>query len=114
MVIHKEKMEKEARADLKGGVGEIKFTNMISVFQMENCRLLSQMTIPVNASIGEHIHINESEYYIIISGSGVAIDNGVKKSVMKGDLIKTGNNESHSIINNGDTPLEIIAIIITE
>lgn len=114
MVVQNEKMVKEIRCDLKGGHGEISFRHMLSDSQMINCRLLTRMIIPPTASIGEHTHIGESEYYVVLSGSGIAMDNGVETNVTQGDLIKTGHHETHSIINNGIEPLEIIAIIITE
>ena len=75
--------------------------------------MLSQMTIPVGGSIGEHTHINESEYYIITEGTGMAVDNGVEKAVEKGDLVVTAHGESHKLVNTGDIPMKVIAIIIT-
>ena len=69
MVYKKENMTTSVRSNLKGGEGDISFINFADCTDFKNCRLLSQMTIPVGGSIGEHTHINESEYYIITEGN---------------------------------------------
>ena len=113
MVYKKENMTTSVRSNLKGGEGDISFINFADCTDFKNCRLLSQMTIPVGGSIGEHTHINESEYYIITEGTGMAVDNGVEKALEKGDLVVTAHGESHRLVNTGDIPMKVIAIIIT-
>ena len=66
------------------------------------------------SGIGQHKHIKETEYYIITEGSGVVLEDDGKKDVIKGDVVVTGNGQSHSIENTGDTVLKFIAVIITE
>lgn len=112
MIIKKDMMSTEVRSNLKGGKKEISFVNHIKD-KMVNCRLLAEMTIPIGGSIGEHTHINETEYYIVHDGEAIVIDNGDKHTAKTGDVIITGHNESHSILNNGDSPLKITAIIVT-
>lgn len=113
MVLKKENMLTTVRSSLKGGNGDITFLNFADCTKFKNCRLLSEMTLPVGASIGEHTHLNESEYYIISEGAGLAVDNGVERKVEKGDLVITNHGESHRLINTGDIPLKAIAIIVT-
>lgn len=112
MVIKKAIMSTEVRSNLKGGEKEISFINHIRE-KMINCRLLAEMTIPIGGSIGEHTHINETEYYIIQNGEAIVLDNGNMHTAKTGDVIVTSHNESHSILNNGDSPLKITAIIVT-
>ena len=57
MVIKNSEMKTQIRHELKGGNGDIHFLNYADCSEFKNCRLLSEMTIPVNASIGEHTHI---------------------------------------------------------
>jgi len=113
MVIEQVTMPAEIRSNLKNGQGDISFVNLVDKDIMTNCRLMSKMSIPVNGCIGEHKHMNETEYYIIQMGLAMVLDNGQERSVKAGDVIITGHNESHSIHNKGNVPLEIIAIIIT-
>ena len=112
MVIKNSEMKTQIRHELKGGNGDIHFLNYADCSEFKNCRLLSEMTIPVNASIGEHTHIAETEYYIVLSGKGLVVDNGSEKVVEDGDLIVTNDGETHEIKNIGSTPLKIIAIIV--
>lgn len=113
MIITGRQMTEQIRSNLKGGNGDIHFTNFVNPESMKNCRLLSKMSIPVGASIGEHTHINETEYYIILDGCAKVIDNGLEQIANTGEVIVTGPNCSHSIFNIGDSQLIVIAIIIT-
>ena len=51
MVYKKENMTTSVRSNLKGGEGDISFINFADCTDFKNCRLLSQMTIPVGGSI---------------------------------------------------------------
>ena len=113
MVYKKENMKTYVRSNMKGGEGDISFIDFADCTDFKNCRLMSEMTIPVGGSIGGHTHINESEYYIITEGTGTVVDNGVEKTVEKGDLVVTAHGESHKLANTGDVPMKVIAIIIT-
>jgi len=113
MVIKKNGMIKEIRNNMRGGTGDIEITHLVKREDLKNSRLLAYITIPVGASIGDHEHKEETEYYIILKGMGMVIDNGIEKQVNEGDVVITGNGESHSISNTGKTALEMLAIIIT-
>lgn len=47
MVVKRKTMSTEIRQNLKGGVGDISFVYMADKSQMKNCRLMSEMTVPV-------------------------------------------------------------------
>ena len=113
MVIRREEMQKDQRNNMRGGEGTIDLLHFDKKENMRNCRLLSQITIPAGGSIGEHRHDNETEYFIILDGEGMVNDNGHQTAIHSGDVLKTGEGASHSIRNTGDTPLSMLAIIIT-
>jgi mannose-6-phosphate isomerase-like protein (cupin superfamily) len=75
--------------------------------------MLSEATLPPGSSIGYHRHDNETEYYLIISGTGEVNDNGTVKPVKAGDAMITGGGTSHSIKNTGNVPLVFHAVIVT-
>lgn len=104
-IVNKEKM--------RGGEGTIKITMLEKKENMKHCRLMSSIVIPAGASIGEHRHDAETEYYIILKGSAVVVDNGKDVQVSPGDVVVTGNGSSHSIRNEGDSDMEMIAVILT-
>ena len=102
------------RPKLKGGVGEVKITEYVNTQDaMVNCRLLCEQEIPVGGSIGKHMHLNETEYYLIRSGRGLVIENHGEYAVGPGDIVVTGHMETHGIVNTGDIPLTMTAIIVT-
>ncbi len=81
-----------------------KITNKIKVIMTNN--------LEVGAMIGEHSHIDDEEFYYIISGKGKVIDDGLEKEVNAGDLVYTGSGHSHSLENIGNEMLKFLAFII--
>jgi len=113
MVRSKKEMNTELREHMRGGEGIVSITHLVEKEQLHNCRLMSSIEIPIGASIGQHTHENETEYYIIMEGEGKVLEADGEKTVGSGDVVVTGHGESHSIRNAGSTPLFMVAIIIT-
>jgi mannose-6-phosphate isomerase-like protein (cupin superfamily) len=106
-------MQTETRDRMRGGSGTVTIQHY---FQKEdwraNARLCAKLTLPPGAGIGPHRHEQEDEVYIVLSGSGVLDDGTVTTRVSAGDAVLTGNGEAHAITNDGDEPLELIAVIM--
>ena len=113
MVIHRNEMKSESKEKMRGGEGITKFTYLADAEKEKNTRLLAEITLEKGCSIGNHEHINEAEYYFIISGTGIVNDNGKELQVKAGDAIITPDGSSHSIKNTGNEPLVFHAVIIT-
>jgi mannose-6-phosphate isomerase-like protein (cupin superfamily) len=113
MIIKREDMKTEVRDAMRGGPGSVKLTHLEAGENMKNCRLLSEIVLPPGSGIGEHEHINETEYYIITAGEGIVVDNGVDTPVKAGEVVATPHGNSHSITNTGSVDLTMIAVIIT-
>ncbi len=113
MVVKRDQMKRETRDDMKGGSGKIHITHLQGDNGMKNCRLLSEIEIPVSGSIGYHRHEGETEYFIIRHGEGLVNDDGVEISVFEGDTIITGDGGFHSVRNTGSVPLVMTAVIVT-
>ena len=77
-------------------------------------RLFAHVTVDPGCSIGDHPHSHETEFYYIIRGEGLFNDNGTEVTVRAGDVCATGWGETHGIRNNGQEPLEIVALIVGE
>ncbi len=99
--------------NMYGGDGVVSIAKIQEADNMINCRLLAKVIIPVGASIGNHEHNQETEYYIILKGEGEVNDNGKKEKVSEGEVVVTVDKSKHSIKNIGSQPLEMIAAIIT-
>lgn len=114
MIIKNSGMKHETRKEMRGGPGEVEILHMVAPETMKNARLMAELTLAPGSGIGPHRHDKETEYYIITEGSGIVTEDDGQKSVNKGDIVITGNGQSHSIENTGDGPLKFLAVIITE
>jgi mannose-6-phosphate isomerase-like protein (cupin superfamily) len=115
MVFHREELVIEQREKARGGEGIATFTHFVEGKGkvQKNTNLLAEITLPPGASIGKHAHTGETEFFIIMEGTGVADDNGREVPIKKGDVMVTGDGDFHSIANNGSVPLVLHAAIIS-
>jgi len=113
MIIHRDEMKVEQKEHMRGGEGTATLVHFVDGAGMKNARLLSEISLPPGASIGDHRHDSETEYYIILEGNGIVVDDGVEKPVKPGDTVVTGDGASHSIKNTGSVPLILHAVIVT-
>jgi len=113
MVISRKEMKVENRERLRDGEGIARITHLVDAGAEKNVRLLAETTLDPGSSIGYHSHDSETEYFFILSGTGLVNDDGKELEVGPGDSIITGNGASHSLKNNGSVPLVFHAIIVT-
>ena len=116
MLQHRNELKSEVREKPRGGEGNATFLHLVEGkgAVQKYTSLLAEITLPPGSSIGPHSHTDDMEYYIILEGDGKVNDNGLEKSVTKGDVMITGNGETHSISNTGNVPLVFHAVIIKE
>jgi mannose-6-phosphate isomerase-like protein (cupin superfamily) len=113
MLNQRNTMKSETKEKMRDGEGTAHFTYLVDCEKEKNIRMLSEATLPPGASIGYHRHDQETEYYLILSGTGEVNDDGTVKPVKAGDAMITGNGASHSIKNTGTVPLVFHAVIVT-
>ncbi len=99
---------------IREGIGE---TEIRSILNDENelnghGRLFAHMILEPGRSIGDHTHENDFEAYYILSGSGEYDDNGTKVVIGPGDTAVCAKGEHHSLFNNTDKPIELIALVL--
>jgi mannose-6-phosphate isomerase-like protein (cupin superfamily) len=98
---------------MRGGEGVAVMTHFFEGEKMKNCRILAEIVLPPGASIGEHTHENEDEYFICTQGSGVYFDDGKETPITAGDVTVVAGGHSHGIKNTGGAPLAVHAIVVT-
>ena len=99
--------------NMRGGAGSVTLTHLAGADDMYGkSRLYARATLKPGCSIGYHVHENETEIYHVISGSALYDDDGVEIQLSTGDVTFTPAGKGHSITNNGDCDLEIVALII--
>ena len=96
---------------MRGGKGVVELTALSNELP-QNARLFSRLQLAPGASIGTHVHENESELFYFLSGCGVVTDDGESVPVEAGDCMATLDGHSHSVENTGSVDLVILAAII--
>ncbi|MDR2869063.1 MAG: cupin domain-containing protein [Deferribacteraceae bacterium] len=114
MLIQRKEMKTETKEKMRAGEGSAHLTHIVDGEKIPHARLMAEITLQPGCSIGDHPHNNETEYFIILRGTGAINDNGVLKSVHPGDVVITGGGATHSIANTGDEDLVFHAIIILD
>ncbi|NCB04882.1 MAG: cupin domain-containing protein [Clostridia bacterium] len=104
----------QEKPNLRGGDGVIHTRHLVEADEMFGKGMLcSVMTIDPGASIGEHPHGPDAELYYIIEGELSVRDNGAQAVVMRaGDAMWTCNGETHSVRNETDKPVRMIAFVV--
>ena len=113
MIVQKKDRKTEIKEKMRDGAGSVQISYMVDTEKEKHTRMLAEVTLNSGCSIGYHRHDNETEYYFIISGTGIVNDDGKEVPVKAGDSVITGNGASHSIKNSGKEPLVFHAVIIT-
>ena len=70
------------------------------------------LTVPVEASVGEHVHPNQDEIYFVIAGGGKHNTEGKEYPNSQGDVIVTPKGIKHSFKNTGNEPMILQATLI--
>lgn len=113
MVKSKESFKTEVREAMRGGNGSVKLTNFITPDELYGKgRLFGKITLEPGCSIGYHVHENDCEIFYILKGTATYSDNGQTKTVYEGDVTVTPAGTGHSISNDSDSPVELMALIV--
>lgn len=103
----------ELRENMRGGDGTVEVTNFVSVEELNNKgRLFGKIVLKPGCGIGYHVHETDSELFYIIKGTAVYDDNGTKTIVNAGDVTLTPAGDGHSIKNESNEDVELIALIV--
>lgn len=102
--------------NLRGGEGSVEIHHFLNEDElMGHGKMYARLFIKPHSSIGWHQHVGNTEPYAIIKGEGVFVDNdGSRTTVHAGDVCLIEVGQWHSIENNTDEDLELIALVINE
>ena len=96
MITRKSERVTETREHMRGGAGAALLTPASKELPA-NARLFSEIRLAPGASIGHHVHENETEVF-----------------VHPGDSMGTFSGHGHSVENVGDTDLVLVAVIVKD
>ena len=98
---------------MRGGNGTVEITHFATPEELNNKgRLFANITLKPGCSIGYHVHEKDTELFYIIKGTAVYSDAGEEKIVTAGDVTICPTGTGHSIANNSDEVVELIALIV--
>lgn len=102
--------------NLRGGEGSVEICHFLNEDElMGHGTMYARVIVKPHSSIGWHQHVGNTEPYAIIKGEGVFVDNdGSRTTVHPGDVCLIEVGQWHSIENNTDEDMEMIALIINE
>lgn len=107
-------MQNEVRERMREGNGPVEILHVFRKEELKGkARLFARLRLPRGSSIGYHEHDGEEEVFFILSGTGLVTDQGVTTRVGPGDAVLTGGGAGHAIENQGDEPLELMAVILS-
>ena len=115
MIFKADERLESVRPKPQDGAGEIHglhYFNAVRPLSGSCFKMSGQMTLPPGSAIGFHVHHDDEEIYIIVSGRGqYTKNNGQAEPVAAGDLTLTRKGEGHGLANDGDEPLVFLAVI---
>lgn len=69
------------------------------------------MTLPPDADIGDEIHAETDQLFVIVEGNGEARVGDYELAVESGDLVFVEAGTSHNIINRATIPMRLITVV---
>ena len=113
MVIRSADCKKEDRENMRGGDGTVKITHFTGKEELlGKGRFFARITLEPGCSIGEHVHEGDSEIFVVERGCPTYDDGGTLVEAKPGDVLICPAETSHSIKNNTDETVDIIALIV--
>jgi len=104
---------KKYNENMRGGNGIVEITEFATPTELnEKGRLFAKITLKPGCGIGFHTHEGEGELFHILSGTAQYSDNGEIVTVQAGDVTVCPPGTGHSICNQGEETVELIAVIL--
>lgn len=103
----------EIEENVRGGSGLVHAHKLLGNYPGSTIKSLGIVRLQPGASIGDHSHNGDEDFYFCISGTGVVVDNGVEHPFTPGTLQITRDGENQALRNTGETELVFLGALIT-
>lgn len=113
MITRREEQVHGVREFMRGGKKQVSIAELSAQLPAK-MRLFSVLTLVPGASIGYHVHENETELFYFIEGYGRVRDDDREYDISEGDSMATFSGHGHAVENTGDTDLVILAAIVRD
>ena len=98
---------------VRGGIGTVHAHQLLNLFPGSAIKSVGVVRLAPGATIGEHSHHGDEDFYFCISGTGVVVDNGIEHPFTPGVIQITRDGESQAIRNTGETELVFLGALVS-
>ncbi len=112
MIKHLHEVIPDVAESVRGGTGTVHAHKLVDLFPGSAIKSIGIVRLEPGASVGDHSHHREEDFYYCLSGIGVVVDNGVEHPFTPGTLQITRDGETQAIRNTGETELVFLGALI--
>jgi mannose-6-phosphate isomerase-like protein (cupin superfamily) len=113
VIVQKSEIIANNYINFKDGKGKVVIKPLApKQFMKSESRLIAEISLEPDASIGGHVHTGERELFYFIEGEGEVIDENETKKVKAGDVLVTPEGMEHGVTNTGKAVLKFLAVIL--
>ena len=104
-------LPRDPRLNIRGGSGAALAMTYLQDGDMDGVAAAGRTCLEPGSSIGEHLHTDTEEIYLVLEGHGLGSLDGAAFPVGPGDLFLTKAGHSHGLVNNSMNPLVFFAVL---
>ena len=112
MITHIDTVTPERTEGVRGGKGFVTSHKLLDLYSGSAIKSVGIVRLEPGASVGDHSHQGDEDFYYCISGTGIVVDNGNEHPFTPGTLQITRDGESQAIRNVGDTELVFMGVLV--
>lgn len=112
MIINVNDVVPEVAEGVRGGIGTVTAHKLLDLFPGSAIKSIGIVRLEPGASVGEHSHHDDEDFYYCLSGTGVVVDNSVEKPFTPGTLQITRSGETQAVRNTGETELVFLGALV--
>jgi quercetin dioxygenase-like cupin family protein len=101
----------EAKHNVRGGVGAASSVTYLQQGDMDGVVTMGRTVLEPGSSIGEHLHPDTEEIWLILEGHGTVILDGQPSPAGPGDLFLTKAGHTHGLCNGPDGPMTYVGLL---
>ncbi|MGC6423881.1 MAG: cupin domain-containing protein [Lentimonas sp.] len=106
------KVPADVAEGVRGGSGTVYSHKLLDLFPGSAIKSVGVVRLEPGATIGEHSHHGDEDFYFCISGTGIVIDDGQEHPFTPGVIQITRDGGSQAIRNTGETELVFLGALV--
>ena len=112
MIINVNDVVPEVAEGVRGGQGTVTAHKLLDLFPGSPIKSVGIVRLEPGASVGDHSHHGDEDFYYCLSGTGIVVDNGVEMPFTPCTLQITRDGETQAIRNTGETELVFLGALV--